>query len=87
MGALLDAARSGDERKILEALRDNVALCIDDGAAARDLAALSKRLMEITEKLAALPDPDGDVNPVDDMAEFIAKYDEYEDPRDGGPGG
>ena len=86
MGKLLDAVRSGDERRSLEELRDVVATTIEDGCSPRDMAALSKRLIEICADLKALPSED-DVNPVDEMAAFVAEYDEYEDPRfeeDGG---
>lgn len=48
------AASSGDERALLVALRDSIAEAIDEGAPARDLAALSRRLMEITRELKAL---------------------------------
>ena len=46
----------------------------------QDVAALSKRLIEISEKIEALPDP-ADVNPLDEMADFISEFDDYEDPR------
>lgn len=81
MGKLLQAVRSGDKRKILEALRDETATAIEECGSGRDIAALSKRLMEICEKLDALPNPDAEANPVDAMAAMIAEYDEYEDPR------
>lgn len=48
------AASSGDERSLLVALRDAVAEAIDEGAPARDLAALSRRLMEISREIRAL---------------------------------
>ncbi len=81
MGALLDAVQRGDKREILEALRDVTASTIESTSSGRDVAALSKRLMEICEKLDALPNPDDEVNPVDEMASFIAEYDEYDDER------
>lgn len=80
MGRLLDAARSGDERRMLEELRDNVAMTLEDECSPRDKAALSKRLMEICRDIKAIPSEE-DINPVDEMAAFVAEYDEYEDPR------
>jgi hypothetical protein len=83
MGVLLDAARSGNKRLMLEALRDEVAETIEVSGSGRDMAALSKRLMEICAELDAMPDPEGEVDPVDDLAKMIAEYDEYDDPRFG----
>jgi hypothetical protein len=80
MGRLLDAVRSGDERQTLEELRDVVATTLEAECSPRDMAALSKRLMEICRELKALPSEE-DTNPLDDMAALVAEYDEYEDPR------
>jgi hypothetical protein len=80
MGRLLDAARSGDERLMLEALRDEVATTIEEGSSPRDMAALSKRLVEVCDRLKAIPRAE-DMNPIDAMAELVAEYDDYEDPR------
>ena len=44
------AARQG-RRALLEALRDSIATSVDDGVPARELASLSRRLMEITKEL------------------------------------
>ena len=52
-------ASTGDRRATLEALRGVVARAIDAGPPARDLAALTRRLCDITTELAGLPD-DGD---------------------------
>ena len=61
MANLMDAARSGDRRRTLEALRDKLASSIQDCESGRDVAALSKRLMEVMGELDALPKPsDGD---------------------------
>ena len=61
MANLMDAARSGDRRATLEALRDKLAGSIQDCESGRDVAALSKRLMEVMGELDALPRPsDGD---------------------------
>lgn len=80
MGKLLDAVRGGDKRAILLALRDETAEAIENSASGRDIAALSKRLMEICDSIDAMPNPE-DANPIDEMAALIAEYDEYEDER------
>ncbi|MEZ0053711.1 hypothetical protein ABIA30_004744 [Mycobacterium sp. MAA66] len=49
------AAESGDERELLLALRDRVALAINSPkCSARDLAPLTRRLQEISKDLRAL---------------------------------
>ena len=49
------AASSGNSRDLLIALRDRIARDIDDEkTAARDIASLSRRLMEINHELEAL---------------------------------
>lgn len=50
-----DACDSGDRRAVLVALRTRLARTIDDpGTPARDLAALSRRLLEVTKDLDSL---------------------------------
>lgn len=48
------AAASGSYRALLVALRDNIAGQIDDGIQARDLASLSRRLLEISKELEGI---------------------------------
>lgn len=57
MADLVRAAQSGDRRETLEALRDKIAASIQDCESGRDVAALSKRLMEVMSELDALPKP------------------------------
>ena len=45
-----EAAKQG-RRELLEALRDNIADQIDAGVPARDLASLSRRLLDISAEL------------------------------------
>ncbi len=54
---LLEAAKSGDKRATLIALRDKLAETIENCESGRDMAANSKRLMEVMAELEALPDP------------------------------
>jgi len=54
---LVKAAKSGSRRETLEALRDKIAASIASCDSGRDVAALSKRLMEVMGELDALPKP------------------------------
>ena len=60
MADLVTAAKSGKRRETLEALRDKIADSIQNCESGRDVAALSKRLMEVMSELDALPKPKGD---------------------------
>ena len=57
MGNLVEAAKSGDKRATLIALRDKLAETIDRCESGRDMAANTKRLMEVMAELEAMPDP------------------------------
>lgn len=57
MTNLIDAARSGDKRATLIALRDKLAETIQNCESGRDMASNSKRLMEVMAEIEALPDP------------------------------
>lgn len=57
MAGLTDAAAQGDRRKVLECLRDELARAIERTESGRDIAALSKRLMEVMQELSELPQP------------------------------
>ena len=54
---LTEAAMSGDKRATLIALRDKLAQTIESCESGRDMAANSKRLMEVMAELESLPDP------------------------------
>ena len=55
MTNLVDAAKSGDKRATLEALRDILASTIQECESGRDMASNTKRLMEVMAELEALP--------------------------------
>ena len=55
MADLVKAATSGNKRQTLEALRDKLANSIKDCESGRDIAALSKRLMEVMDEIDKLP--------------------------------
>lgn len=57
MGQLVDAAKSGDKRATLLALRDKLAETIENCESGRDMAANTKRLMEVMAELEQIPDP------------------------------
>ena len=52
--SLFDAAQSGVELTALEALRDDLALKLDDCDSLRDYAALSLRLLDTLRRLSEL---------------------------------
>ena len=54
---LVEAAKSGNKRDTLIALRDKLAETIDNCESGRDMAANSKRLMEVMAELETMPDP------------------------------
>ena len=58
MTNLVEAAKSGNKRETLIALRDKLAQTIQDCDSGRDMASHSKRLMEVMAELEAMPDPD-----------------------------
>lgn len=58
MANLIDAAKSGDKRATLIALRDKLAETIENCESGRDMAANSKRLMDVISELETMPDPE-----------------------------
>lgn len=55
MTDLVEAAKSGNKRATLEALRDILAKTIQECDSGRDMASNTKRLMEVMAELEALP--------------------------------
>lgn len=49
--SVYDAATSGDRRELLVATRDLIARSLDGDVPARDLAALTKRLVDIAKEI------------------------------------
>ena len=74
MTDLVTAAKSGDKRATLIALRDKLAETIQNCESGRDMAANSKRLMEVMSELESIPDP----NTVK-----VSKHDRLKNKRDG----
>ena len=73
MGKLLDAVRDGSRREVLFALRDETAAAIEESSSGRDVAALSKRLIEICDLIDSLPD-DESLDPTDKMIAEIGEF-------------
>lgn len=57
MTNLVEAAKSGNKRETLIALRDILAYTIQNCESGRDMASNTKRLMEVMAELETLPDP------------------------------
>ena len=60
-----DSVRSNDRRAALVALRDKLAITIENTESGRDIAALSKRLMEVMAEIDALPDSQAEDDPIE----------------------
>lgn len=69
MATLAQAARKNSRRETLIALRDKLAAAIDSCESGRDIAALSKRLMEVMSELDTLPNPQANKNPAQEARE------------------
>ena len=61
---LSEAVAGNDRRAALAALRDRLAQTIDSTESGRDVAALSKRLMEVMRELDSIPDPSAPDDPL-----------------------
>lgn len=79
---VLDAARTGDRLRTLEALRAQLAARIDSAATTgAELASLSRQLTQVTAEIERLAEPEED-DPVDELARRRAER----DGTDGDPG-
>ena len=59
MGDLMTAAMSGNRLNTLVALRNRLALEIEQTTSGRDLSALSKQMQEVLEAIDNMPDDTG----------------------------
>lgn len=73
MANLVEAAKSGDKRATLIALRDKLAQTIQECDSGRDMASNSKRLMEVMAELEQMPDPE---------AKKVSKHDRLKKKRE-----
>lgn len=67
----LDHLKASDRREALTALRDKVAETIDKSESGRDIAALSRRMIEIINELDKLIEESGD--PLDAARKSMGK--------------
>jgi hypothetical protein len=63
MGRIVDAVQNGSKRDAYMAIRDDAAATLELTESARDKAALINRLLEVMDRLDAMPDPNAEVNP------------------------
>jgi hypothetical protein len=63
MGRIVDAVQGGSKREAYIAIRDDAAATLEKTESARDKAALINRLLEVMDRLDAMPDPNASVNP------------------------
>lgn len=71
MTNLVEAAKSGDKRATLIALRDKLAETISNCDSGRDMASNSKRLMEVMAEIEALPSEDVKVSKHDRLKKKV----------------
>ena len=63
MGRIVDAVQNGSKRDAYMAIRDDAAATLELTESARDKAALINRLLEVMDRLDAMPDPNAEVSP------------------------
>lgn len=71
MGNLKKAAATNNRRDTLIALRDTLADSIDGCESGRDMAALSKRMMEVIEEIDKIPDPESSKSAIRKMQKKV----------------
>lgn len=75
---IVQAAAGGDPRELLVALRSRIAKAVQDpNTPARDLAALSRRLLEVAREIEAIDSRDGE----DEIGEAASTPDAAFDPE------
>ena len=62
--SLTAAAATGSRREVLTALRDKLAYTIENCESGRDVAALSRRLIDVVAELDSMPDEGAALNPL-----------------------
>ena len=68
---LIEAAKSGDKRATLIALRDKLAETIENCDSGRDMASNSKRLMEVMAEIEALPSEEAKISKHDRLKKKV----------------
>ena len=73
--AISSAAQKGDHVATLQALRDRLAVAIDDeDTPPRDLAALSRQLTQVMRELEGLKNPDEDTPLAELFKQFESEF-------------
>jgi hypothetical protein len=68
---IVSAAATGDRRATLIALRDAIARTIQSCESGRDMAALSKRLIEVMDELDAISSSDDEPSAFDSVLDEL----------------
>ena len=84
MANLIDAAKSGDKRATLVALRDILAATIQNCDSGRDMASNSKRLMEVIAELEAIEKEQEEKRKREDAARKVSKHDRLKQKHENG---
>ena len=80
-----NAAKSGNRRRLLVAMRNRIASDLDAGRiASRDLASLTKRLMDIAAEIERIDKGTSKANPVADALDMADEPIGDDDERDAG---
>ena len=75
MTNLVDAAKSGDKKETLIALRDILAKTIQECESGRDMASNSKRLMEVISELESIEQTEKEIQKRLDETRKLSKHD------------
>ena len=75
MTGLIEAAKSGDKKATLIALRDKLAETIQNCESGRDMASNSKRLMEVISEIEALQKEEEEARKAQEESKKISKHD------------
>lgn len=75
MTNLIDAAKSGDKKATLIALRDKLAETIQNCDSGRDMASNSKRLMEVIAEIEAIEEEERAVKDAIQNQKKVSKHD------------
>lgn len=74
MANLTEAAASGDRLQTLKELRGLLAERLEQSNSDRDIASMSKRLMDVTETIEALEQKKADAEQISSLDKLYSKY-------------
>lgn len=75
MANLIEAAKSGDKKEALIALRDKLAETIDRCESGRDMAANTKRFMEVITEIDRINNAEEEARLLSQTKEKLSKHD------------